>query len=438
MSATEVLAIGLGPSNLSLAALGAAVPDLDVRVLERGRSIRWHPGMMVEAAELQVSYLKDLVTLVDPTSRFSFLNYLADQGRLHRFLLVAAGGATFRQEFAEYYRWAADRLPGVHRGTGVVGVELDGDRLAVRTDTDEVFHTRNLVLGSGRTPRLPDWVDGHRLDTVFHSSRFTMIAPDTAGRDVVVVGGGQSGAEVVRSMLGDRTALPASITWITSRANFLPLDDSPFVNEWFHPSYVEHVVELSPERQAYLLARQRMASDGISEHLLRDLYRRLYYFDVAEPGRLRHRLLTSRRVVDLVEGNGRYVLHAIADDLGVPERYEADLVVCCTGYEADLPAYLDPIRHLLDTDGRRLRLGSDYRVRWHGPPNTRIYAQNFGERSHGIADPNLSLIPWRCATILNSIAGRQVYRTADEQSTVHWGAVAEAETAVAPTPFSGE
>jgi lysine N6-hydroxylase len=421
VNTTDVLAIGLGPSNLSLAALAVAVPDLDVRVVERGRALRWHPGLMVEGAELQVSYLKDLVTLIDPTSPFSFLNYLAEQGRLHRFLLVAASGATFRQEFADYYRWAAGRLPGVRWGTGVVSVDLDGDRFAVRTDTGEVFHTSNLVLGTGHTPRLPSWVEGHRLDTVLHSSRFTTIAPVTAGRDVVVVGGGQSGAEVMRSLLGDRSALPASLTWITSRDNFLPLDDSPFVNEWFHPSYVDHFVGLSPQRREHLLAGQRLASDGISEHLLRDLYRRLYYFDVAEPGRLRHRLLTSRRVSGLVDGNGRYVLHVTADDQGRVERIEADLVVCCTGYEAALPAYLDPIRSLLDTDGPQLRLEADYRVRWHGPPNARIYAQNFGGRSHGIADPNLSLIPWRSAKIINSIAGREVYRVAGAESTVRWG-----------------
>jgi lysine N6-hydroxylase len=30
-----------------------------------------------------VSYLKDLVTLVDPTSRYSFLNFLVREGRIY-------------------------------------------------------------------------------------------------------------------------------------------------------------------------------------------------------------------------------------------------------------------------------------------------------------------------------------------------------------------
>lgn len=419
--AVDVVGIGLGPSNLSFAALSEPVPDLTVRVLERQRSLRWHPGMMVDEAELQVSYLKDLVTLVDPTSKFSFLNYLADQGRLYRFLLATAGSATFRQEFADYYQWAANRLPLVSWETGVVAVELDGDELAVHTDTNEILRTRNLVLGSGRTPNLPDFVAGHRLDMVFHSSRFRLIKPDTAGRDIVVIGGGQSGAEVLRSLLSDMDALPSSITWITSRINFLPLDDSPFANEWFQPPYVDHFVGLPPDRQEFLLERQRLASDGISENLLSDIYRRLYYLDVIEPGRVRHQLLTSRRVVDLIESDGRYLLHVTADDLGQAGRHEADIVICCTGYRAELPVYLEPIRDLLSLDGERLTLTPDYGVRWCGPENIRLYAQNFGERTHGIADPNLSLVPWRCARIINSITGRQAYRVDGNSATVQWG-----------------
>jgi lysine N6-hydroxylase len=429
----DVVGIGLGPSNLSFAALSAKVPELNVSMLERQRSLRWHPGMMVDEAELQVSYLKDLVTLVDPTSEFSFLNHLAQQGRLYRFLLATAGAPTFRAEFADYYQWVAQRLPSVHWDTTVAAVELAGEELLVHTDSGATFRTPTVLLGSGRTPNVPDFVTGHRLDTVFHASRFRLIDPDTTNRDIVVIGGGQSGAEIVRSVLSDSHALPASVTWITSRVNFLPLDDSPFVNEWFQPRYVHHFVGLPSDRQDFLLDRQRLASDGVSESLLRDIYRRLYYLDVVEAGRVRHQLLTSRRVVDLVEHGGRYLVHVTADDQGRAERYEADLVICCTGYRAQLPAYLEPIRDLLVLDGDRLSLTPDYRVRWSGPDSVRLYAQNFGERSHGIADPNLSLVPWRCARIINSITGRQVYRIDDSASTVCWASPDEPSLRLALT-----
>lgn len=416
----DVLGIGLGPSNLSLAALSEPVPELRVRVLERESSIRWHPGMLLPETRLQVSFLKDLVTLVDPTSRLSFLNYLAVKGRLYRFLVACATDGAFRREFADYYQWAADLLSCVQWSSAVVDVALHGDELVVRTDAGDSYRTRNLVLGSGRTPNEPDFIAGHDPTRVMHSSRFNLVCPDTACRDVVVIGAGQSGGEVVRELLSNTERLPASLTWISSRANFLPLDDSPFTNEWFQPSYVDYFVNLPTERQEFLLAGQRLASDGISEYLLREIYRRLYYLDIAMPGRLTYRLLASRRVVDLRADGGRYLVALTADDLGHSESYPADVVICCTGYRNRMPPYLASIQDLMVTTDNRLNLAPDYQVCWTGPPDVRIYAQNFGEFSHGISDPNLSLIPWRSARIINSLTGRTVYRTDNSESTIQW------------------
>jgi len=63
----DVLAVGCGPFNLGLAALASTVEDLDIVVLDATDQLRWHPGLMLEDAVLQVSFLADLVSLVDPT-----------------------------------------------------------------------------------------------------------------------------------------------------------------------------------------------------------------------------------------------------------------------------------------------------------------------------------------------------------------------------------
>ena len=82
----ELLAIGAGPSNLALAValeeLGP--PDLarGTLVIERDADIAWQRGMLLPDALSQVSFLKDLVTLRNPRSRFSFLNHLHSVGRL--------------------------------------------------------------------------------------------------------------------------------------------------------------------------------------------------------------------------------------------------------------------------------------------------------------------------------------------------------------------
>lgn len=88
MEQFDVVGAGLGPFNLSLAALVEPLPEVRARFFEVPPSCQWHRGIMVPGANLQVSFLKDLVTLVDPTSAFSFLSYLASEGRLYRFLIA--------------------------------------------------------------------------------------------------------------------------------------------------------------------------------------------------------------------------------------------------------------------------------------------------------------------------------------------------------------
>ena len=75
--------VGIGPFNLSLAALAAGIDGLDAVFFDARPEFRWHPGLLVEGATLQVPFLADLVTLVDPASRWSFLNWLKDTTRTH-------------------------------------------------------------------------------------------------------------------------------------------------------------------------------------------------------------------------------------------------------------------------------------------------------------------------------------------------------------------
>ena len=61
---------------------GISPLDLDVVLFDARPEFRWHPGMLVDGATLQVPFLADLVSLADPTSRYSFLNYLRERGLL--------------------------------------------------------------------------------------------------------------------------------------------------------------------------------------------------------------------------------------------------------------------------------------------------------------------------------------------------------------------
>ena len=54
-------------------------------------------------------FLADLVTLADPTSPYTFLNYLHEQGRLYRFYFHERFHV-LRAEYEAYCRWVAAQL----------------------------------------------------------------------------------------------------------------------------------------------------------------------------------------------------------------------------------------------------------------------------------------------------------------------------------------
>ena len=405
----DFIGVGLGPSNLSLAALADTVGGLRPAFFEQRSQVEWHDGMLLPRSELQVSYLKDLVTLVDPTNPHSFLNFLAETGRLHRFLVVSGERVT-RREFTQYYRWVARRLPSVSFGSAVREVRYAPDSgFRVRVDGAE-HRAPVLVLGTGRRPRVPAVARPALGRDVLHSADFLRRRPATAGRRVVVVGGGQSGAELVAHLLEDRSELPASLTWTSRRHAFVPLDDSPFANEWFNPRYVEYFRTLPAQRRHELVALQCYASDGISADLLARIYRRLYELDYVDRRTIRHRLLLAHELIDVVSHPDAYDVVVRNADTGGPEVLEADVVILATGYEAAIPEFVAPLLPALDVpldDG----LDEAYRVPWDGAPGHAVHIQNGGRLSHGVADANLSLASWRAATILNAICGRPVLRT---------------------------
>jgi len=408
----DAVGVGAGPFNLSLAAL-LAPTSFNARFFDRSPDFQWHPGLLFPEAILQVSYLKDLVTLVDPTSQYSFLAFLRAHKRLYRFINRTEIRVS-RKEFNQYLQWAAGRLPNVEFGAEVRGVALDQQSFSVQVDR-RTIRTKNVVLGTGLVPNVPPWAGPHLGDVVFHSNDYLLHPIDATGRVVAVVGGGQSGAEVVWHLLQDLAHLPAQLVWISHRANFLPLDESPFTNELFNPVYSDYFFGLTPEQRDTLLAEQKLASDGVSPVLLQRVYDRLYDLEFLEPAGRRVRLLPGNEVVGMQHGSSGCDLN-LRDRWGASRTVRADVIVLGTGYNYALPEAMQPLANQLSWDRDGFPVRADFSIEWDGPPELRIYAQDAARHMRGIADPNLSLMAWRSAIIANSLLGRQVYDVSGESS----------------------
>jgi lysine N6-hydroxylase len=238
---------------------------------------------------------------------------------------------------------------------------------------------------------------------------------------VAVIGGGQSGAEILLHLLNQTDNAPSHLAWISQRPNFLPLDETPFTNELFTPPYVASFRDLPEPRRHATVEREKLAGDGVSSETLTAIYRRLYVLRHLEPSGPEVELLPHRDVVNAEPREGGYQLIMRNGMDGMMEIGHAEIVILATGYRYELPDCLAALtgRIVIDRTGRPVP-DADFAIAWDGPSANRIFALNAGLISHGIAEPQLSLMAWRGAVIANALLGRRQFDVEVPNSMVNW------------------
>jgi len=397
------LGVGVGPANLSLASLLYNRPHVTNIFLDRKASFSWHDGQQMPGNTLQVSLFKDLVTLADPRNPFSFLSYLHDNGRLYHFL-NAQFDAVPRVEFRNYLAWAARRNKNVVFGETVQEVSFN-DVFTIRTEKRTVT-ADNVVVGVGSRPWVPSHVRDNLGPTQFHVSAYRDTAGDLGNKRVVVIGGGQSGAEVFLDLISQRgERLPRRVSWLSRRGNYFPIDDSSFTNDYYMPSYADYFFTLTREARHAFNRQNILTSDGISERTLKEIYQHVYMHRFVDDNVDLVGLYPNREVTEV--RNGLYgswqVTSRHNDHPESTEVVEADVVIWATGFRPTRKDFLDPIAHRLERDGDEFRIDEDYAVHWDGPEDRRVFVQNAARGQRGLADPNLSLNAWRSQRIADRL-----------------------------------
>lgn len=416
----DLAGVGVGPFNLSIAALADGVAGLRTRFFERRERFAWHPGLLFRGSRMQTSFLKDLVTAVNPTSPHSFINYLVHHGRFHAFL-AAESSAIERREFADYLAWVAGRLPSLRFGAEVREIRsLDGG-FELLHDAGRTY-ARHVVLGTGRIPAIPECAREHLGPQCFHAIDILARPLQLRGARVAVIGGGQTGAEVVLELLRGTWGELAELSWVSRRLNFEPLDESPFTNHLFTPGFVSVFRELASARRQALLERQKLAGDGISMSTLRELHDRIYELTALRTGP-QVELLPSRSLLEIDARQPGFDLHLHNQLDGEHEVLGADVVILCTGLREHLPTCIEPLLPELERDEHgRLQIGGNFEVRRRSRGGERLYIVNGGRTTHGIAESQLSLMAWRSAVILNDVMGRRHFAVEHERELVRWRA----------------
>ncbi|MBS4729808.1 SidA/IucD/PvdA family monooxygenase [Mycobacterium sp. SM1] len=420
-SGIDFIGIGFGPSNLALAvAADEIVPSCRGLFLERSPSFQWHPGMMLDGAKMQISFLKDLATLRNPASQYTFLQYTKAKGRLEQFVNLNEFRPS-RLEYHDYLQWVAaffaDRVRYGTVVTAVAPVRESASTTApmtlfkvyareVTTGAESCFLTRNVVYSGGGVPRL----SGQHAATsaVLHSSEFW---PHFANRfnesqkayRFAVVGNGQSAAEIVEYLLNHYplATLHLFIPDHTLRA----ADSSPFINEHFFSASAAEFYDYSLAKRSAVREELRPTNYGVVDpDLLQKLYETAYLDQVKGCRRLH--LHCESRLTQVREVDNRVVARFADRFSGESSEFHFDGAVLATGYDRRLDAeiFREVLPYILRDESGAISLSRSCRVNTAPAVTAGLFVQGYGEASFGIGDTLLSLLPFRAQAIIEEIA----------------------------------
>jgi L-ornithine N5-monooxygenase len=417
----DLLGVGFGPANLSLAiALQEDAPETTAFFLEAARDPVWQGGLLLDGSNMQNHPNRDLVTLRNPRSHYSFLNYLFEEGRLIEHLNLPME-FPLRKEYAQYIKWATNQFrPQVEFGARATGIAIaeTGDEYVVSCSDGSQRRGRALVLGTGRTPFVPSPFDGLDSPRVCHLTRYLptvrRLAQDPP-RSIAVVGGSQSAVEIVLD-LANRFPQARIVNYVRQFGLRLK-DTSPFSEEGFFPAFTDYYFRASRSSKNVLDAYMRPTNYSSTDA---DVLHRLYELVYEQ------RLDGDQRV--FVQGNSE-IRAAEADGSSVRIDVEevhtkdvvednVDLVVLATGFrdlgphahQEPYPALLSGVidRFQFDADGY-LIVEADYSLRSHVDSTPPLFLNGLCESSHGIGDAgSFSLLSLRAATIGDGLRKRGI------------------------------
>ncbi|GAB3676311.1 hypothetical protein GCM10027589_46480 [Actinocorallia lasiicapitis] len=292
---------------------------------------------------------------------------------------------------------------------GVTPVSVDGtveylDVVSVSGGETTVRRARNVVIACGLVPVLPEGVTGG--ERVWHSEDLLRRLPGLeAPRRVVVVGAGQSAAEVAGHL---HTEFPETeVCAVFAKYGYTPADDSSFANRIFDPAAVDHFFTAPDEVKGLLRDYHSSTNYSVVDlDLIDELYRRHYQEKVQ--GKERLRILNASRLLDVaVDGEG---VKATVRFLPTGEEtvLDADLVVYCTGYRPGDPLRLlgEAAEHCERLADGSARIDRDYRIVTVPSMRAGVYVQGATEHSHGITSTLLSNTAVRVGEIVGSIVAR--------------------------------
>lgn len=409
----DIIGIGIGPFNLGLAALAANIPELDCLFIEKSNEFNWHPGMMLPTAKMQVPFYADLVTLANPTSPFTYINYLKQTGKLFRFAINETY-FPYRSEFNEYCKWVVGQLNNLQFGHECKSIKYNSKEkvyhvsvLEIATKELRVLATKKLIAGIGSAPIFPAAVKKIKHSNVFHASDY-LVFRDIAlmHRNITLIGSGQSAAEIFKDLLPHINNLE-SLSWYTRSQRLYAMDYSKFALELSSPEYIHYFYKLPKHRKREVLTGQHDLYKGINLELITSIYEELYLISL-QPSNKLPVIRTNCELMHVSKRSGRNFLCAFKQK-ETEDRFstQTEVIILATGYQQAIPSFIDDIKDQINwTTENNYDVRDDYSI----DNKKSIFVQNAEWHTHGFNSADLGLGPHRNAVILNSILKKEHFK----------------------------
>jgi putative flavoprotein involved in K+ transport len=310
----EAVVVGAGPAGLAAAAMLRRA-QVDVVVVDKaervGASWRGHYDRLHLHTVRWLSHL--------PGYRFS-----SRHGRW----VSRDGVVRYLEGYARHHRL------DLELGTAVERIDRDGDGWVLRTSRGDLLAGHVVVAtGYNHTPYLEDWPgrDGFQGELI-HASRYRNPEP-YRGRDVLVVGSGNTGAEIAVDLVEGgagrvRLAVRTPPNIVLREANGLPSPMPGVMMRHLPPKLVDRVIR----------SAQRQLIPDLTDHGLpwpeRGVYTRVLEEDVIPIIDVGLIEAVQHGRVEIVAGLTGFEGPAVL--LADGSRVEPDAVVVATGYRRGL------------------------------------------------------------------------------------------------------
>jgi len=391
-------------------------------VIEQHENIAWQRGMLLPWTQSQVSFLKDLVTLRNPRSAFSFVNYLHSIGRLDDFVNIA-NFLPFRIEISNYLNWVAESLASVRVEYGrrctqietTTGPDGNVDGWHVTMADGSSIGAKTLVVGIGRDAHIPDVFADVPREKLVHSTEYSLRTADLdpqAPHRIVVVGAAQSAAEMVWET---HQRMPNSqVTMVMRSVGLNYYQTSKFTNQLYFPSFTDEFYAARPEARRQVLHEMRRTNyAGVTPDMLDNLYRQTYLERLT--GNQRLHMVTMVDITGAKVEGDEVVLTLTDRKSGLDEELRCDLVMLGTGFEPRMPGIVRALAEAAGID--EVTVSRQYRMAMPPGATASCYLQGTNEDSHGMADSLMSVLAVRAGEIVTDLLEHRTAASPVEATT---------------------